>query len=224
MKNLLLLAALSAALLLQSCSSSQLGGVVTGSSLGGMFGSAIGGIIGGPRGSDIGTVIGMAGGAAAGAAVTAPRSQQQSSTSAADDTYQYSDSNAYSDDVSYGRAEAYAPTSQWEYLEVKNVQFNDENNNRRLDAGERAFIVLEIYNRSDATIHNIAPQITCDNKRVVVSPTAIFSQLPSGRGFRYKAEIHAPSRLRTDRVTFTVAFGQKKQLVKAKTFAIQTGQ
>jgi len=54
---------LSGALLLSSCGTYTGAGAYTGTSIGGMLGSAIGGITDGPRGSDIGTIVGMAGGA-----------------------------------------------------------------------------------------------------------------------------------------------------------------
>lgn len=54
---------LSATLLLSSCGTYTGAGAYTGTSIGGMLGSAIGGISDGPRGSDIGTIVGMAGGA-----------------------------------------------------------------------------------------------------------------------------------------------------------------
>lgn len=59
--------ALSACLLVSSCSTTTQG-AYTGGSFGTILGSAIGGLLGGPRGSDIGTIVGMAGGAALGAA------------------------------------------------------------------------------------------------------------------------------------------------------------
>lgn len=59
--------ALSACLIVSSCSTTTQG-AYTGGSFGTILGSAIGGLLGGPRGSDIGTIVGMAGGAALGAA------------------------------------------------------------------------------------------------------------------------------------------------------------
>ncbi|MDO4929700.1 MAG: hypothetical protein Q4E59_01045 [Bacteroidales bacterium] len=201
-KNIILLCAL--ALLLAGCTPYQYHGVTTGSLLGGMFGSSIGGIAGGPRGQDIGTAVGMLAGGAIGAAVT---SETEKSTRSA-----YQDSYAAS-----------APSvSQWSYIEVTNVRFTDVNGNRCLDPEEHAFIEMEIYNRGDQTLYNVAPIVTCHNRRMAVSPTAIVDELAPGRGFRYKVEVIAPKRLKDDTVTFDVAFGNKSERVTAKQFNIRT--
>ena len=65
-KNIVI--AMSAALLISSCTSYTGTGAYLGGSLGSILGSAIGGIAGGPRGSDIGTIIGATTGAIVGAA------------------------------------------------------------------------------------------------------------------------------------------------------------
>lgn len=206
---------LAAALLAAGCTSSQFSYVATGSSLGGMFGSSIGGILGGHRGHDVGTAIGMIAGGALGAAASANRSDrgdaEQMDVAAGYDDYRQSRTSA---------TEYYSP---WSYLEVTNLRLVDANGNNRLDAGERVAVTMDIYNRSDYTMHDIAPQITCDNRRVVISPTAIVSQLGPGRGFRYKVEIIAPRRLRRDVVSFTVSFGEKRHRVTAKTFSLRCG-
>ncbi len=217
-----LLCLCTAFLVLTGCSSSQFAGVATGSSLGGMFGSSVGGIFGGPRGHDLGGAIGMLAGGAAGAAATADRSKKRHSPD-------HSASQGYYDDeVSYGytdrKANRQAPESPWNNLEVTHVKFTDENNNRQLDAGEHAVLIMDIYNRSDYTIYNIAPQVTCDSRRIAISPTAIVSALEAGQGFRYKAEVIASSRLKDDMLTFSVSFGEKKQRVTAKKFRIRTAR
>ncbi len=210
----LLLASL---LLLGSCTSSQFSGVATGAGLGGMFGSSIGGIFGGPRGHDMGTAVGMLAGGALGAVATSEKKGKSQD-------YTYDEQG-----IAYGyhnsdRAISYNVSNPWEYLEVTDVRFTDSNNNRSLDSGERATIVMEIYNRSDNTIYDIAPQITCDQRRIIISPTAIVSALEPGRGFRYRAEIIAPKRLKDGLATFSVSFGHKRSKVTAKTFRIHTGR
>lgn len=202
--NTLLLCALM--LLLTGCSSSQYAGVVAGSSLGGMFGSSIGGLLGGPRGHDVGTAVGMLAGGALGAAATAPKTSESA------------------DAVDYGEryTRSTASVSQWGYLEVTNLRFSDSNGNKCLDPGEHAYIEMEIYNRGDNTLYDIAPIVTCDNRRMSISPTAIVSELAPGRGFRYKVEIVAPRRMKADKTTFNVAFGDKKERVNAKTFNIRS--
>lgn len=213
-KNLLLLTAV--LLVLSSCCSQQFGGVATGSSLGGMFGSSIGGLFGGPRGHDAGALIGMVAGGAIGAAATSPR------TDGRDD--QRTDYNG----VEYG---SYAPPAHtgaagrgWQALQVSSVRFNDVNGNRCLDAGERARIVMDIYNGGEVTLYDIAPQITCSNKRVNISPTAVVSVLEPGQGFRYTAEVVGMHNLKSGQATFCVSFGSGKQKVTLKSFTIATSR
>lgn len=211
-----LICVLAILLTLTGCSYSQFSGVATGSGLGGMLGSSIGGIIGGPRGSDIGSLIGMVAGGAAGAAVTGNLNSENSNDATIDVP-------AYYDNYQSRRhARATASLSPWSYLEVTNVRLIDPNHNQRLDAGEHVYVTMDIYNRSDNMMYDIAPIVTCDNRRVIISPTAIVSELASGKGFRYKVEVIAPARLKGDLVTFTVQFGAKKQCVTAKTFSLRT--
>lgn len=204
------LALLLSALMLSGCSYSQFSAVATGSSLGGLFGSSIGGLIGGPRGADAGAVIGMLAGGTAGAAATANRSEKKESVE-----YGTYDTPSYRSRM--------AQDSGWDCLEVAGVKFLDANNNRRLDAGESAYITMEIYNRGDNTLYNVTPVISCDNRKVLVSPPAIVSEIAPGGGVRYKAEVRAPGRLRAGLLTFNVSFGTGKGKVTAKTFSVHAG-
>lgn len=209
------------AVTLSSCSSSQFSGVVAGSSLGGLFGSSIGGLVGGPRGHDAGAVIGMVAGGMAGAAATAPRDNSSSSSS----SYRSSSSSYDSDDIdysSYRSTRRPATASRWDCLEVSNIRFSDSNDNRCLDAGERVSIVMDIYNRGSETLYDVAPQVTCDNRRIVISPTAIVSRLEADQGFRYTVEVIAPRNLRSGLATFSVAFGSGKNSHVVKTFRVRT--
>lgn len=213
-KNLLLLTAV--LLVLSSCCSQQYSGITTGSSLGGMFGSSIGGLFGGPRGHDAGALIGMVAGGAMGAAATSPRTDGR-------------DGNRTNyNGVEYGN---YAPSTHpgnagrgWQALQISSIRFNDLNNNRCLDAGERARIVMDIYNNGQTTLYDIAPQITCSNKRVNISPTAVVSVLEPGQGFRYTAEVVGLRNLKNGQATFCISFGNGKQKVTLKSFTIATSR
>ncbi len=214
-RNIFLL--LAVALLMTGCTSySQFSGVATGAGLGGMFGSSIGGLVGGYRGHDVGRVVGMVAGGMVGAAATAEHSQQKDKA-----TPEY----YYDDGVSYGHnsysSPHYQSASPWENLEVSEVHYMDGNGNRSLNSNERSVIEMKIYNRGNYTLYDIAPQITCDQRRIVISPTAIVSALEPGRGFRYRAEVIAPKRVKDGLVTFSVSFGNKKNQVTAKTFRIR---
>lgn len=205
-------------LTLSGCNYSQFSAVATGSGMSGMLGSSIGGIIGGPRGSDVGSLIGMVAGGAAGAAITGQASSKYGNEEPVDVQ------GYYNDYQSHRSSRATASLSQWSYLEVTNVRLIDPNHNQRLDPNEHVCVTMDIYNRSDNMMYDIAPIITCDNRRVIISPTAIVSELASGEGFRYKVEIIAPSKLKSDLVTFTVQFGDKRQRVTLKTFSLRTNR
>ncbi len=219
---------LSVALLGASCSDyRQFNAVVAGSSVGGMFGSSIGGIIGGPRGYDVGNLTGMVVGGAIGAAAAQPKQPktEKQSRSANDDVYHFG-----SDDVqydSYNKPKYTSPAAAQrdvEFLEVTNLHFLDSNDNHCLDRGEEAMLVMDIYNRGDRTLYNIAPQITCSSKRVAISPAATVSALPAGQGVRYKAMVKAVRRISDEWVVFDVAFGTGKQAVRAKQFKIRVAE
>ena len=222
-------------LTLTSCSYNQFGAVATGSSLGGMLGSSIGGLMGGPRGSDKGTIAGMVLGGAVGAVATATRNQHNQprtvqSYNSSSQTYQddaYNSSSSGNDGVvsydTYNSSRYRVPSaahSDLEDLEVSNIHFLDDNNNQRLDDGERALIVFDISNRGAKTLYNVAPNITCSSKRVAVSPAATIASVLPGQGIRYTASVVAVRRLKDAPLRFTVSFGTGKQQVVVKTFEI----
>lgn len=220
MKRFCSLPLFAAIVLLSGCSSQQFGAVATGSSLGGMFGSSIGGLFGGPRGHDAGALVGMVAGGAIGAAATSPRNATPNrSRSQADDDPAYGD-------VQYGRyapaASAYANSHDWTALHVTGIRFNDATGDRRLNASERAQIVMDIYNRGNVTLYDIAPQITCSNKRVNISNPAIVSVLEPGQGFRYTAQVVGRHNLKSGTATFSISFGSGKNQVVAKSFTVAT--
>lgn len=215
--------------LLSSCSYNQMAGVATGGSLGAIFGSSIGGLLGGPRGSDVGSLVGLMAGGALGAAATTEQSKEIDN----ERTESYSAYRAphhYTEDIQYGYSDRPAAhrenpsVSGWAYLEVTNLRFTDSNNNRCIDAGEKAYIIMDIYNRGNAPMRNVAPQVSCDNRRITISPTAIVSVLPPGSGIRYKAALVADGRLKSGQSLFTVSFGEGREKVVAKTFPIQTAR
>lgn len=222
---------LSLCLLLSSCSYQQFAGVTAGSSLGGMFGSSIGGLMSGPRGSDKGTLAGMVIGGVVGAAVTAPRDNSNSSSQRQNDAA-YDDVDAYnrrgSGDVQYGSynnpnyQSPAAAMSDMQYIEVSNVHFLDSNNNQCLDPDEEACLVMDIYNRGSRTLYNLAPSITCSNRRIAISPAAAIGNLQPEQGVRYKAAIKAVRRINDSELLFTVTFGTGSQAYKAKQFKIRT--
>ena len=207
--------------LLSSCSYGQFAAVGTGGGLGGMIGSSIGGIMGGPRGADKGTLAGVVIGGAIGAVVSSQTAQR-------DNSRQYDGHNNDRNGVQYDtyNQQQYripaAANSDLAQLEVSNVNFVDSNNNRRLDNGEKAYIVFDIYNRSQKTLYNVAPTIKCSSKRVAISSPATVESVQPGQGIRYTAAVVPVRKLRNEPLTFTVSFGSGQEEVVAKTFSIKT--
>ena len=194
----------------------------TGMSLGAFFGSTVGGILGGNRGADLGTLIGGATGAAIGAASAAKNEEQRTRNY---DTYNNvpRDGRYGNEQVGYGRynesSDGYATFNG---IELSNLTFSDYNGDRCLQPGERAQITFDLYNNSGSTLYNIAPVVSCDYKRVNVSPTAIIGELPVGRAVRYQAEVVVRSNARQRELMFQVALPSSNgRLQVMKSFSIE---
>lgn len=192
----------------------------TGMSLGAFFGSTVGGILGGNRGADLGTLIGGATGAAIGAASAAKNEEQRARNY---DTYNTRDGRYGNEQVGYGRynegSDGYATFNG---IELSNLTFSDYNGDRCLQPGERAQITFDLYNNSGSTLYNIAPVVSCDYKRVNVSPTAIIGELPVGRAVRYQAEVVVRSNARQRALMFQVALPTSNgRLQVMKSFSIE---
>lgn len=207
--------ALAAALLvmMSSCQSmSQFYGATTGASLGGMFGSAIGGIADGPRGHNLGTVVGMAVGGMIGAAATAPKTD--------DGNYRSSDYYYDYDKEDYRENNAYSP---YVNIQIEELRFVDENNNRALDADEHAKLVFIIRNTGRDYVYDIAPVITVTGtKQVYLSPTAIVKELGPGKAVRYQSEIVATRKLKDGTADFSISLPDGDKLYTLCSFQLRT--
>lgn len=192
----------------------------TGMSLGAFFGSTVGGILGGNRGADLGTLIGGATGAAIGAASAAKNEEQRARNY---DTYNTRDGRYGNEQVGYGRYnEGSDGYTTFNGIELSNLTFSDYNGDRCLQPGERAQITFDLYNNSGSTLYNIAPVVSCDYKRVNVSPTAIIGELPVGRAVRYQAEVVVRSNARQRELMFQVALPTSNgRLQVMKSFSIE---
>ncbi len=202
-------------LLLSSCQTmSQFYGAATGASIGGMFGSAIGGIADGPRGSDMGTVVGMAVGGIIGAAATAPKTDDGNYRSS-DYYYEYG-----VDD--YRQNNSYSPYAN---IEIVDLRFVDENDNRALDAGEHAKLVFIMRNTGRDYVYDIAPVITVSGtKEIYLSPTAIVKELAPGKAVRYQSEIIATKKLKRGSVDFSIGFSDGDKLYTMRSFQLRTNK
>lgn len=213
MKKTVFVGLVATSLLMSSCQSmSQFYGATTGASLGGMFGSAIGGIADGPRGSDLGTVVGMAIGGMIGAAATAPKTD--------DGNYRSSDYYYDYDMDDYRQNNAYSPYAN---IEIEELRFVDENNNRALDADEHAKLVLIMRNTGRDYIYDIAPVITVSGtKQIYLSPTAIVKELAPGKAVRYQSEIVATKKLKNGVADFSIGLTDGDKLYTLRSFQLRT--
>ena len=213
MKKTVFVGLVATSLLMSSCQSmSQFYGATTGASLGGMFGSAIGGIADGPRGSDLGTVVGMAIGGMIGAAATAPKTD--------DGNYRSSDYYYDYDMDDYRQNNAYSPYAN---IEIEELRFVDENNNRALDADEHAKLVIIMRNTGRDYIYDIAPVITVSGtKQIYLSPTAIVKELAPGKAVRYQSEIVATKKLKNGVADFSIGLTDGDKLYTLRSFQLRT--
>lgn len=213
MKKTAIVALTATALLLSSCQSMhQFYGVTTGASIGGMFGSAIGGLADGPRGSDLGTVAGMAIGGIIGAAATAPKTD--------DGNYRSSDYYYEYDRDDYRQNNAYSP---YVNIEIEELRFVDENNNRALDAEEHAKLVFIMRNTGRNYVYDIAPVITVSGtKEIFLSPTAIVKELAPGKAVRYQSEVIATKKLKNGTADFSIGFSDGDKLYTMRSFQLRT--
>ena len=213
MKKTVYVALMASALLLSSCRSmNQFYGVATGASLGGMFGSAIGGLADGPRGHDLGRVAGMAIGGIIGAAATAPQTE--------DGNYRSSDYYYDYDMDDYRQNNSYSPFAN---IEIEELRFVDENNNRALDAGEHAKLVFIMRNTGRDYVYDIAPVITVSGtKQIYLSPTAIVKELGPGKAVRYQSEVIATRKLKNGTVDFSIGFSDGDKLYTVSSFQLRT--
>lgn len=61
-----------------------------------------------------------------------------------------------------------------------------------------------------------------DNKRIIISPTAIVASLAPGKGVRYAAELYAKESLRTGTADFSLGFAKGDMVYTVRTFQIST--
>ena len=214
-KNLFVALTATALLMMSSCQSmSQFYGATTGASIGGMFGSAIGGMADGPRGSDLGTVVGMAVGGIIGAAATAPKTD--------DGNYRSSDYYYDYDMDDYRQNNAYSPFAS---IEIEELRFVDENDNRALDANEHAKLVFIMRNTGRNYVYDIAPVITVSGtKEIYLSPTAIVKELAPGKAVRYQSEVVATKKLKNGVADFSIGFSDGDKLYTMSSFQLRTNK
>lgn len=136
----------------------------------------------------------------------------------------YSSSDYYYDydRDDYRQNNAYSPYAS---LEIEELRFVDENNNRALDAGEHAKLVFLIRNTGRDYVYDIAPVITVSGtKQIYLSPTAIVKELGPGKVVRYQSEVVATNKLKSGTVDFSIGFSNGDQLYTMRSFQLRTNK
>ena len=120
----------------------------------------------------------------------------------------------------YRQNNAYSPYGS---IEIEELRFVDENNNRALDAGEHAKLVFIMRNMGRDYVYDIAPVITVSGtKQIYLSPTAIVKELAPGKAVRYQSEIIATKKLKNGSVDFSIGFSDGDRLYTMRSFQLRT--
>jgi hypothetical protein len=251
MKNCLLIA-LTALLVLSSCSTTEQGAYV-GGQFGHVIGSAIGGITGGGRGHDWGALIGTMGGVVAGAAIGngVEKSNQQkyeehlsarrtlearraqdarqalNERKALDSTLGDYDDSGYDpqgqgDDRISFESEIMSP------LEIRYASINETIRDGVLSRGEQCTVRFEIMNTSDRTVLNVRPLVedVTGNKHVKISPNLMIESIAPHQGVRYTATIVADKHLKDGEIQVMVGVAEGLSEIKSQTrlFTVPTAK
>lgn len=91
-------------------------------------------------------------------------------------------------------------------LEVRNARFVDDNQDRRLGAGELSKVIFEIYNVSGSTVYDVQPMVveTTGNRRIYVSNSIHVERIVPGKGVRYTAMVKGDRKLKDGTACFRV--------------------
>ena len=212
MKKTILMSLCALMIVMSGCQSmSQFYGGATGASLGGMLGSAIGGIAGGRHGHNVGTVAGMVIGGAIGVAATTPKTR--------DGNYSSSD---YYDDYNNKSYVNNTTASPFADIAIENLRYYDGNGDNSINPGEHAYLEFEIRNYGRDYVYDIAPVITVTGtKQILLSPTAVVSELAPGKAVRYQADVVATNKLKSGMLDFAISFSDGNTLYTQSSFQIQ---
>ncbi len=181
-----------------------------GAYIGSMFGSIVGDLVAGHRGSHVGALVGGTLGAAAG--VASAKAEQNNGDRSHNQPSYDNQENGYDNSISYGYGNNYAynpPADPSACLEVRHIEFADNNGNRLLEPCEQAYISIDIYNRSWQTVYDVSPIVYCDNRHIELSPPTTIASIASGKGIRYRCVVRAKKKLQPGITTFEIGFTQQ---------------
>ena len=215
MKKMVILS-LSVLLVLSSCGSYQAAGAYTGAQFGSFIGSAIGGISGGWRGHDVGALVGLAGGAVVGSAIGAAADNAEAN--------RREEYRGRMRDARYGERQdiihlASSPAS----LEIRNLEFSDDNFNGQLVRGESAHVVFEIVNTSSQPVYSVQPSVTevSGNKHIHISENILVECIQPRQAIRYTAQVKADNGLRNGESVIRVSVFQAGREVAAQSHELR---
>ena len=110
-------------------------------------------------------------------------------------------------------------------VEVRNARFIDDTQDGRLQRGELAKIIFEVYNKGSQPIYDLQPTVVeaTGNRHIFISPNMHVEKLMPGKGLRYTALIKADNRIKNGTVKFCVSVVVgNKNISKVSEFTIPT--
>jgi uncharacterized protein YcfJ len=110
-------------------------------------------------------------------------------------------------------------------VEVRNARFIDDTQDGRLQRGELAKIIFEVYNKGSQPIYDLQPTVieATGNRHIFISPNMHVEKLMPGKGLRYTALIKADNRIKNGTVKFCVSVVVgNKNISKVSEFTIPT--
>ncbi|MDO4159070.1 MAG: hypothetical protein Q4D41_01265 [Prevotellaceae bacterium] len=119
--------------------------------------------------------------------------------------YSAADAEHVTTSVSYDKISNVQDVSRPD-LEIRNARFVDDNEDRKLNAGELCKVIFEVYNNTSSPIYDVQPTVieTSGNKYIYISNSIHVEKIAPGKGVRYTAMVKAGSRLKNGVSCFRV--------------------
>lgn len=114
----------------------------------------------------------------------------------------------------------YQPT-----IEIRNARFVDDNQDGKLQRGEIAKVIFEIFNNGDTPLLDVVPTVVeaTGNKHIFISPNMHVESIAPRTGIRYTAMVKAENRLKNGAARFCVSAVQGNHAIsKVSEFNIPT--
>lgn len=238
MKKLAIL--LIAAIAMQSCSRSSLGGATTGMWTGATLGGAIGGLMGGHRGHHLGTVVGVIAGAAAGAVAannaekrydeyvenynSSSRNRSHKNSRRVEDSYNSYDNRESSRDSYNGSSAVVQKSSP---LVLRNLRFVDDNGNQTINRNEDCKIIFELSNPTNEALYDVVPAVyeIDGNSHVNLSPSTRIEVVKPGDVVRYTCSLRSDGKIKVGALKFRIAVAYaENDFITLREFSLPTAK